>query len=416
MAEEQATQIPAPGYGQLTQVRIELDQAGDAFAVRDSSGRIPIVVLPRRSNRIYNEVVILGVSVLIAGIVGGILLNNSALIPLAIATSLLLFVLGLYRSFIVRIPEGVNALLARGGRYIGTIEGGFHIIPPWIAVSHLVTRREIPFDVPVVEALTQDGVRANVDTLVTFSITDPYGFVYHISADDFDLVLQAACQDALRTMVRRIPLEQVADLTQQDFSELRARFSANVEAYGVTIMRVTITYAQPPVEFVRIQEARLLAILQRAEQAEQQALAQRRQADEETLAQQQVVAKVEQDRQALQAQIQQAEAHRRVVELEAETEAWRLAKLDERLRAYPVAAEYEWQSEQLAVARALAGNTRALLQVGNVNDIVRAFAMHDFAQSLALPPASGTPGIGQGEPPGNEAAGPGDETPQQEAE
>lgn len=416
MADEQATQTPPPGYGQLTQVRIELDAAADAFAARDASGRIPIVVLPKRSNRIHNEVVMLGVAILIAGIVGGLLLDNRSLLPLSIATSLLLFVLGLYRSFIVRIPEGANALLARGGRYTRTIESGSHIIPPWIIVSHLVTRREIPFDVPVVEALTQDGVRANVDTLVTFSITDPYRFVYHISAGDFDIVLQASCQDALRAIIRRIPLEQVADLAQQDLSELRARFSTNVEAYGVTIMRVTITFAQPPAEFVRIQEARLLAILQRAEQVEQQALAQRRQADEETLAQQQVVARVERDRQALQAQIQQAEAHRRVVELEAETEAWRLAKLDERLRAYPAAAEYEWQSEQLAVARALAGNTRAMLQVGNANDIVRAFTMRDFAQSLALPPASDTPGIGQGEPQGIEAAGPGNEALQQVAQ
>jgi regulator of protease activity HflC (stomatin/prohibitin superfamily) len=392
MADEQMPAQPAPNYNQLTQVRVPLDEAADAFTTRDANGCIPIVVLPQGLNRIHNQAVMLGVVILIAGIVGGILLNNSiTLVPLAIVIALLLFVLGVYRSFIVPIPEGANGLLSKGGRYSRTIDSGTHIIPPWIAVSHLVTRREIPFDVPVVEALTQDGVRANVDMLVIFSITEPYRFVYHISADDFDLVLQASCQDALRTIIRQITSEQVADLARQDLVDLQARLSATVESYGVTMMRVTITYAQPPTEFVQVQEARQLAILQRAEQAERQILAQRRQADAEALTRQQVVAQVECDREALQSQIQQAESRRRVVELEAETEALRLAKLEERLRAYPAAAEYEWQSEQLAVARALAGNTRAMLQVGNANDIVRAFTMRDFAQSLLLPATDDTP-------------------------
>jgi regulator of protease activity HflC (stomatin/prohibitin superfamily) len=234
-------------------------------------------------------------------------------------------------------------------------------------VSHLVTRREIPFDVPVVEALTQDNVRANVDCLVTFNITDPFRFIYNISAGDFDQVLQAVCQDTLRSLIRQISSEQVVNLARQDTTELQATLSAEVEPYGVTMRRVTITYAQPAAEIMRLQEARQLAVLQRAEQVEKQALAQRRQADEEVLVRQRVLAA-------------------------AEVEALRLAKLEERLRAYPLAAQYEWQSAQLTVANALAGNTRAVLQVGNTDDIVRALVMRDFVQSLPLDKADNGPG------------------------
>ena len=204
MAEVQPSNFPTEDYSQLTQTRVPLDDAADAFATKDASGRIPIVVIPQQLNRIRNELVGLALLVLIGGIVLGIWLNNAAtIISVSVVLAAVLLILGIYRSFMVRIPEGVNGLLVKGGRYTKTIGSGTHVIPPRILVSHLVTRREIPFDVPAVEMPTQDNVRVNVDILTTFSITDPYKFVYSISADDFDQVLQATCQDSLRSMVRQ---------------------------------------------------------------------------------------------------------------------------------------------------------------------------------------------------------------------
>jgi regulator of protease activity HflC (stomatin/prohibitin superfamily) len=400
-------------YTQLTQVRMPLHDADNAFAQRDASGRIPIVVVPRRLNRLGNQFVAAGLLAILAGAVAAILLDSAIYLPLALPIGLALVILGFYRSFIVRIPEGVNGLLTRAGRYYKTIGSGTNVVPPWIPVSHLVTRREIPFDVPVLEAPTQDNVRANVDTLITFTISDPYKFVYSIAADDFDQVFQAACQDGLRKMVRQITSDQVVDLVRHDVVDLREALSAEVEAYGVTISKVVITYAQPPAEFMHSLEVRQLATVQQAEQAERQALAQRRQADAEVLLRQEVIARVEREREQLQLKVQQAEARRRVVELEAETEALRLSRLEERLRSYPLAAQYEWESDQLSVARALAGNTRAVVQVGDVGDIARAFALSDLMRFVPLPEPAVTPpdqdaaGDGAGaqakEPPGEES-------------
>jgi regulator of protease activity HflC (stomatin/prohibitin superfamily) len=285
------------------------------------------------------------------------------------------------RAFYVQIPEGVNALLARGGKHINTVSAGLHIIPPWVVVSHLVTRREIPYDAPVKEAPTKDNVRAAVDTSITFMVTDPYRFVYGISASGFDQVFQAACQDALRSMVRLVSSDQVNDLARQETAGLREALGADVEQYGVTITKINITDARPPAEFLRSQEARQLAVLQRAEQSEQQALAQRRQADQEALARQQVVARVEREREELQVQVQQAEARRRIAEVDAEAETVRLAKVEESLRNNPLAAQREIQLAQLEVARALAGNTRAVLTVGGADDITKAFVMRDALMS-----------------------------------
>ncbi len=214
-----------------------LEQAGEAFATRDASGRIPIVLIPKQLNRIRNEPVIAGVVVLLGAILIHLLYNQPVLIPIGIVLALLMIIIGVYRSFIVRVPEGANALLAKGGRYTKTIGSGTHIIQPFIVVTHLVTRREIPFDVPVVEAPTKDNVRASVDTLVTFNIVDPFKFVFSISADDFDQVFQAACQDGLRHLVRTIGPSRWPISPNRIWSRFQDELAREMEAYGVQISK-----------------------------------------------------------------------------------------------------------------------------------------------------------------------------------
>jgi len=374
-----------PDYTQLTSVRVPLDQAADALVSPDASGRTPIVVLTRRQNRISNVSLLIAVLILAGGILWSVLAGNFLLISAAIPLSLVFFVLAIFRSFLVRIPEGAYGLLQQPGKDLRTIESGTQILPPWIVVSHLVTRRIIPFDVPVQEAPTQNNVRSTVQALVTFTISDAYRFVYSISASDFDQVFQAACQNTLRAMVRQISSDEVNNLTRRDTSELRDALSNASEPYGVKMVKVNIIYAHPPVDFVRSQEARQLAMLQQAEQAEQQALLQRKQTDGETLARQAVIARVGRERDELQVQVQKAEIRRRVVELEAQAEELRISKLQERLNSYPRAAEWEWQGEQLEVVRGLASNTHAVVQMGGGStDLAQAFSLRDSWQDQSV--------------------------------
>src|SRR5438552_1854781 len=386
MAIDQSSGASALEYIQLTSTRVPLGQAGDAFVSQDASGRTPIVVLTQRQNRIENLPLLIGIVILVGGIAWAVFSGNPLLGAAAVPFSLLFFVLAIFRSFLVRIPEGAYGLLQQRGKYLRTIESGTQILPPWIVISHLVTRRIIPFEVPVNEAPTQDNVRSTVQALVTFSISDPYRFVYHMSASDFDQVFQAACQNGLRAMVRQVSSDEVNGLTRQDTRSLRETLSAASEPYGVNIEHVNIVYSHPPAAFVRSQEARQLALLQQEEQAEQQALALRRQTDEEALSRQAVLARIEREKEALQLQIQLAEIRKQVVELEAQAEDLRLARLQERLEKYRQAAEWDWAGEQLGVAKGLASNTHAVVQVGSggATDIARAFLLRDMSQNLSV--------------------------------
>ena len=378
------------GTGQLVQLRVPLDQAADAFAQPDNQGRTPIVVMPLTPSRVQRELLLIGAATVAVGILVMTLFSLPSLAPWLIVAGLVVIVVAVWQAFWLTVPEGTTALLTKGGRHVGTRNGGRHLMAPWVGVSHLVTRREIPYDAPVFETPTRDNVRASIDTLITFAITDPHHFVYNITADDFDQVLQASCQDALRSMVRQVTLDRVMDVGQTETDAVRDALNGMTEHYGVAVTRVVVTAARPPIDFLLSEEARQLAFVQRAEQAERQALEQRRQADAELLARQQVLARVEREGEELRLEIQKAEARLHVIELETNAETQRLEQLEEALRSHPLAAAHELDRSRLEVARALAGNARAVVQLGSPDDIARALMVRDIYPGASSSPLGGT--------------------------
>lgn len=208
-------------------------------------------------------------------------------------------------------------------------------------------------------------------------------------ANDFDLVLQSVCQEALRTLIRNTPSGAINDLLGQDSRELQKAIQAGVESYGVRIARMTITSTRPPEEFIRAEELRQLAVIRQAEQSAQQALAQQRQADTEALELQRVLAEIERERQALQAQLLKAELAVRLAELSAEASERRMARQEELLGRYPRAAAWEWADTQLNVARALAANGRFVLQLGENGDLARLLSLHEIVQAGGGAPQDG---------------------------
>ena len=362
----------APGpYVQLTQIRVPLDEAADAFSTPDAAGRLPIVLLTGERSRIRNEFVLAGLIVLAIGLLFDIELQYRATFT---SIAAVLIFLGIFRSLMVRVPESSVALLLQRGRFTKSIGPGTHWMLPTIVVSHLVTRREIPFDVPAASVPTKDGVRVDVDVLLTFGIDTPERFVFNIAAPDFDAVCQASSQEAIRHLVRSVNFQDVLDLAGAESDQLRKQIGTDLESYGVAIRQVVVTMVRPPASYMESLEARQLAAIQRAEQEQTHALEQKRQADREQLDRQRVT------------------ATRELLDLEAANESLRLQRLEERIKAYPDAARYDLDTTRLGVARALAGNSRTMLHIGEPGDLAAAiFPPEEIAAPVAPPKAAPAP-------------------------
>ena len=201
---------------QLTQARVPLDRAGDALAQPDASGRVPIVVQPRRLARVNVPLAVGGIVAVCAALV---LPVQALALAVIAAAGVVALVAGIVPSFFVSIPEGSQGLLVRRGRYFKPIRSGTHVLRPGIGVSHIVTTREIPFDAAVSRVVTSDDVRVDVDILLTFRISEPERFVYAIASRDFDQVFQGTCQEAVRRLVRGIAIDGVLDLAEGRFED-----------------------------------------------------------------------------------------------------------------------------------------------------------------------------------------------------
>lgn len=333
----------AAPYIQLVDTETGPLGAAEAIERADELGRVPVSVRIHRQAPVNPTIILIAIGVVASGLFVPL---GAAIKAMIVVAGIALVFLGLMSRLIIRVPPGTVGLTIKSGRHYKVLEQGIRWVNPVVALSHVVTTREIAFDVPVTEVRSSDGIGITVDSLLTLRIADPVKFVYSITAADADQYIQAACQDAVRMLVRGIDALSALDLGSEQAERLRDVVAPKLDPYGVGISGVAITRVSLPAAITESLEARRLATLQLAEQTEAYQLDKRRLADQAALI------------------AQEAESRRRAVELEAENEAVRLAKLEERLAANPAAARYDLETARLRALQELAGNGRAVVTLG----------------------------------------------------
>jgi len=359
----------AQSYIQLIQAEATPLDAAAAIERRDSYGRVPVLVRIRRQPPINPVWLLVAIGLTASGL---FLPLAAALRAVIIVAAVVAVIVGIISRLFIRVPQGSVGLVLKAGRHDRVLPAGNHRVSPLIALSHLVTTREIAFDVPVNEVRSSDGVGVAVDVLLTLKIADPVKFAYSITASDADQFVQASCQDAVRTLVRGIEAMSALDLGSTQSDGLRQVIDPKLEDYGIDVSNVAFTRVTLPAALTDSLEARRLASLQLAEQAETSALDKRRLADTAALV------------------AQEADARRASVEFEAVAEAVRLAKLEERIAANPHAARYDLEIARLRVAEHLAGNSRAVVSLGGGDLFANLLLARETDEGSASPAVAAT--------------------------
>ncbi len=361
---EQPIAVP---YIQITEAWAPQVRAAEALDTRDAYGRVPVVVRIRQRPPLRVELLLIAGALILVALV--VPVDTILRVLLAIAAVAALASSLVTRTFL-RIPAGAVGLVMRAGKHDAVLPEGIHRVNPFLVLTHIVSTREVAFDVPVSEVRSADGVAITVDLLLTLGIADPAKLVYSITPSDLDQLTQASTQDAVRTLVRGVDALAALDLGSAEADRLRATIDAKLEAYGVDVRGAAFTRVTLPAPLTASLEARRLAAVQLAEEDEIHALAQRRLADRTSLL------------------AQEAEARRAAVEHEAAAEAVRLQRLEERLAASPHAARYDLEMERIRVAQALATNTRAVVSFGG-GDLVQDLLVGGTASTdgSTVPPA-----------------------------
>ena len=235
--------VLAQAYIQLTEAEATPLDAADAIERRDQYGRVPIVVRIRRQPPINPIWILLAIGLAASGL---FLPLEAALRAMIIVGAVVALVVGIISRLFIRVPPGSVGLVVKSGRHDRVLTPGIRRVSPIVALSHLVTTREIAFDVPVSEVRSADGVGVAVDVLLTLRIADPVKFAYAITPGDADQFVQAACQDAVRTLVRGIEAMSALDLNSTQSDSLRQVIDPKLDAYGIDVSNVAFTRVTLP--------------------------------------------------------------------------------------------------------------------------------------------------------------------------
>jgi len=372
-ARSGTTEPAFPGDGRVAQPHLQLTEriathleAPQAMERPDDLGRIPVVV------RVLRQPPIQPIALVVAAALGALAILVPAIwvfTVLLIVGAVAAVVVGFIARLILRVPPTAVGLVAKGNRHWKILEPGIHLVPPVVLLTHLVTRRQVAFDVPVRQVRSADGVGVDVDVILTIRVSDPVTFAYAISTSDADQLVQAVALDSVRTLIRGIGSLEVLDLGGADGDRLRETIDARLGQFGLLVTAAAFTRVQLPTELTASLEAQRLAAIQVAEQAENFALQQRRLTDEASLI------------------AQEEDLRRAAVEFEATAEAVRLAMLEQRVTANPIAARYDLELERLKVAKKLARNGRVVVSV-NGSDLVT--DLLTAAESAATHPPAAT--------------------------
>ena len=357
-------QVLAGPYVQIVEVNASPLDAAEALERPDGYGRVPVVVRIQRQPPIRFELILIAVGLAASGL---FLPLVAALRAVIIVGAIAFLVVGIISRLFLRVPPGSVGLVVRAGRVSDALDPGIHLVRPNVALTHLVTTRELAFDVPVSEVRSSDGIAVTVDLLLTLGITNPLLLAYTITSSDLDQLVHASTQEAVRTLIRGTEALDALDLDAGAAAQLRDTVDAKLTAYGIEVRAVAFTRVALPAALMASVEARRLAAVQLIEEEQNFALEQRRISDRASLLS------------------QEAEARRSSIEHEAAGEAIRLARLEERLAASPRAATYDLETSRLRIAQQLAGNTRAVVQVGGSRLLADLLVSQEAAPEPAEP-------------------------------
>ena len=189
------------------------------------------------------------------------LISETGLVILGII--LLVIIILLAMSFKV-IRQSNAAIVERLGKYIKTLDNGFHIIIPFFdRVVHVISMKERVCDFKPQPVITKDNVTMQIDTVVFFQVTDPKLFTYGIERPVN--AIENLTATTLRNIIGELELDQT--LTSRDTinTKMRLILDEATDPWGIKVTRVELKNILPPREIQDAMEKQMRAERERRE-------------------------------------------------------------------------------------------------------------------------------------------------------
>ncbi len=172
---------------------------------------------------------------------------DSLLMGPSMAILILILALFFVASKTIRIVRPYEkGVVERLGKYHKTLDGGLHIVIPFIDRLTKVDMRENVVDVPPQEVITKDNVVVTVDAVVYYEATDAFKLIYNVT--NFYMAATKLAQTNLRNVIGEMQLDESLTSRETINTTLRDILDAATDKWGVRVVRVELQRIEPPAD------------------------------------------------------------------------------------------------------------------------------------------------------------------------
>lgn len=158
----------------------------------------------------------------------------------------------------VIVPQRMEFVVERLGKYRGTLQAGFHILIPFFdRVAYKRSLKEEPIDIAAQTCITADNVTLEVDGILYIQVIDAKKSAYGI--DNFHFASAQLAQTSLRSAIGKIDLDKTFEARETLNGQVVLALDEAAENWGVKVLRYEIKDIQPPRTVLEAMEKQMKA-------------------------------------------------------------------------------------------------------------------------------------------------------------
>ena len=174
-----------------------------------------------------------------------------------LAVFLVITIFALLRS--IRIVPAKSALVVeRLGKYVKTLDAGFHVLVPFIdKVRYKHNLKENALDVPAQDCFTLDNVKVQVDGVLYMQVVDPKLASYGI--DHYRYATIQLAQTTMRSVIGKLELDKTFEEREQINAQVVKAVDEASDPWGVKVSRYEIQNITVPGPILHSMEVQMRA-------------------------------------------------------------------------------------------------------------------------------------------------------------
>ena len=178
---------------------------------------------------------------------------------LVIFVVLAVFIIVVLLKTAVVVPQRMEFIVERLGKYSKTLGAGFHILFPFLdRVAYRRSLKEVVIDVQSQTCITADNISIAVDGVLYMQVMDSKKSAYGI--DNYEVAAAQLAQTSLRSVIGKIELDKTFEERDTLNQQIVAAIDAAAINWGVKVLRYEIKDLTPPNTVMQAMEAQMKAV------------------------------------------------------------------------------------------------------------------------------------------------------------